>query len=331
MKKIALPLILFLFISGLGILGAQEKTGVPVVVAGVLHVLQYTNADKEGSTFDHALSWKESPDRSGVYSLIFSDFRYTYLFDTARLSYAQKDAYRRVILNGKLTCDASGRLNGTLSVGGETELSSLSFENLSAWESSETGGITADGVSYTQAEITQIIEDMDYNFDPRNVITWEMECIFAGFAALLKSADLKWENGEGVLDSLMDGQPPAGERISAEDGKISALAKKDGIVEFAYKDFPVDTNDEYFPFTMRGNVSISATQSKEENDSESLTFNGSFTVKGLSAFSRAELKNFTLSEMQESADSMGVSGSVVIDGKEYQGTEVFRSLMRWFH
>jgi hypothetical protein len=332
MKKFALLFIPFLFIPGPADLGAQaqEKTGIPLVMAGVLHVLEYVDGDEGeagGATFDHALSWEKAPDSPDTYRFTFSDFLYTYLRDEASL-YGEKDKYCRVVLNGTLTCGASGRLNGRLSVGGETGLSALSFDNLSAWESSETGGITADGVSYTQAEITEIIENADYDFDPARVLPWEMECIYAGLASFVKSAGLTWEDGTGVLDSLIDDPHPEGVRTGSADGKIFALAKKDGI-ELVYKDFPIDSDGEYFLFTVTGNVFISVKRQGGQRDIDSMTLNGSVEAKGLPAFSRAELKDFTLRETEEDNVMRG-SGAVVIDAKEYQGAQIVNSMRRLF-
>jgi hypothetical protein len=344
MKKTGAFCILFLFFlfvpsfRNIGAQPQQTKSGIPVVLAGVFHVLEYADRDEDkrgGATFDHAFSWKQAPDSPEAYSFTFSDFRYTYLFDSENQLYFEKDKYCRVVLNGTLTLEASGRLNGRLSVGGETGLSSLSFDNLSVWESSDTGGITADGVSYTQAEITRIIDDLDYHFgcDFPIVTSFEMECIYAGLLTFIKTTRLTWENSEGIPDSLplMEGDLlplPEGSRASDENGEISGVAKKGGI-EISYKDFPVDSDGEYFPFTVRGNVFISAKRTKKRSDIESMTFSGSLDVTGLPFISRAELKDFTLQET-EGEDFMTGSGLLVINGKEYQGAEVLDSLMRLF-
>ncbi|MDR1625807.1 MAG: hypothetical protein LBT33_04635 [Spirochaetia bacterium] len=322
--------ILFVFtgLIGLADLGAQARAedGIPLVVAGVLRALEYVAEAEEqkGATFDLSLSWESFADDPDACRLVFSDFRYLYRFDSGN------GRYSRVVLNGKLRRDASGRLNGRLSVGGDTGLSSFSFDNLSAWEGSETGGITAGGVSYTQAEVTEIIDSMDYNFDTSNVIPWELECIYAGMLVLQKSSTLEWGDGEGVLESLED-LPPEGSRVRGEDGKISAAVKNGGI-EFSYRDCPVDAGDEYFSFTAGGDVRISAKWPKNGDALESLTFSGSLELKGIPAFSRVKLNGFTIRIAEEDGDDVvSGSGSALIDGKEYPASEILDSAMRYFH
>ncbi|MDR1179813.1 MAG: hypothetical protein LBK44_04850 [Spirochaetales bacterium] len=335
MRRICIQCI-FLFIFALVDIGAQsskENVGIPVVVAGVLGTLEYVETAEEetGATLDRSLEWRWLPGDPEVKSLSFSDFRYTYLLD------AETSKYCRVILNGELTCGPTGRLNGRLAVGGETGISSFRFDNLNSWESSETGGITVDGVSYTQAELTQIIDsaDYDFNFSPPYVMTWEGECILTGLLIFVNSMELSWEDGESVLESLFeDVLPPQGTRADSET--ISARVENGGL-EFSYNDFLVSSDggyasaggDGYVPFTVGGNVFISVRHpAGEVEDFESVTFNGSLSIKGLPTISRVELNRFTIQNTE--MDSMAGSGSARIDGKEYPATEILNSLVRYF-
>jgi hypothetical protein len=326
MKKTGVSFVCLLFIFGLAQSGAQtaKTDDVPIVLAGIFRALEYVlDAEEEtGDSFDLSLSWEKFPDNPDACGVVFSNFRYIYGI--------QRKAYRSVILNGKLTCDDSGRMNGSLSVGGKMGVSSMRFDNLGAWESSETGGVTVDGVSYTQEELTKLIDDMDEDFDTREVMSWEMECLYAGMMTLIESTELEWEDGGGVFDSLGDpqGLPPNGGRVSGEDGKISAVVKEGGI-GFSYRDFPVRAGG-YLPlFTVRGDVFISA-RLDADGDIESMTFNGDADIQGLPDLSRVELNGFTIEfTASEAEDRLTGSGSVVINGKHYLASKVLDSLVRW--
>jgi hypothetical protein len=325
----------FLFFLGsvLGITAQNlesPNTDIPTVIAGVLHALEYAeygyDDDESGSTIDESFTWDVSPANGGL-RLTFSGFRYSFLYGARGESSSAE-------LNGTLTCE-DFILNGTLFTGG-LSFSSVRFNDLDASQTSETGGITAGGVFYSQERITQIIDDLDeqgYNFDTDKIITWERECVFAGLLTFMSSMQLAWEDGTNVLDSLyiedMENRPAEGQRVSNEEKTLTATVMRGGNrVEFTYSNFTVQNDEFPLKFTVTGRLLVGMYAETAEEDIESISFDGSAVFRGLASVSSMEIKDCVI---REACVNEGIiPGAVIIDGKTYKVQDFFPVLARIF-
>ncbi|MDR3201016.1 MAG: hypothetical protein LBT68_06110 [Spirochaetales bacterium] len=310
---------LCVFLSGLPALHAQSAldTDIPIVIAGVLHALEYAEGgeDESGATVDGSLSWTFSSDGENL-RLTFSDYRYSFFF------YGGENS---ATLNGTLTID-DFMMNGTLSTNG-LSFSSVQFNNLDAYQNTEKGGITIDGVFYSQSEITKIIGGAEnFGLDTDNVITWERECLFAGFMPFLAGAQLEWADGESVLDSLGQNESPQheGERLANKEKTLSAVLRDANTVEFTYNNYKVE-----FPisFTVTGNLRVGMSL-QEDGEVQSISFDGSAVFKGLASVSSMEITNCVITESL--LEEQNIPGDILINGKSYRARDFLPALTRQF-
>jgi hypothetical protein len=308
----------FLLCSGFAVLAAQNgaEAGIPPLLEGIFHAIEYTQTGRQasGATLNGDFSCENMGGDN--YRLTFTNYHFYILNEAA-------GAPERIsaTISGTLTM-RDFFLNGNLSVKG-LPFSSFAFNDLAMDELREVGGVTADGVFYSQEEVTAIIDNAPFVFDTMYVINWERECIIAAILTFFSVEPLEW-NRTTLLEAMgRQERPPEGYTAGNDSGTLTALVRGGG-VEYTYRGFAV-VADFLLPvrFKATGRLRVGV-----EKDVETLSFDGKMTFDGLECFSSAQISGCVLQEKDfETGD---IPGTVVIDNKSYRAAEFFVRALQWF-
>jgi hypothetical protein len=321
----------FFLCAGFSDLAAQNgrESGIPPLLAGVFQAIEYTqkSEDASGSTLNGDFSWEKTETAEYNYRLKFTNYHYYILPNS------DSDEEAGTASNGKIAATINGTLiivdsllTGNLSVKG-LSFSSFAFNDLDIDEMSGTGGVTADGVFYSQEEITRIVDNAPFAFDTNYVVNWEKECIFAGLLTFFLPVEILEWNDTMLLEAILDEEdrPPEGYTVSNDDGTLSALVRGSG-VEYTYKGFIVEGPDFPLSFKATGRLRVGVDGTR---DIETLSFDGKMTVEGLECFSSTQISGCVLriEDLEEGGD---IPGTIIVDGKSYSASGFFQHALRQF-
>lgn len=280
------------------------------VMAGLFYVFERAeDSDEDGKNVDASVTWETRRGQDQL-RLSFDNFRFYVAEETDGPGSAPNK--RMLTLNGNVGLD--DYLDGRISVGGDTAVSSIFFRNYDPYQEENGGEVTVNNRPYGNEDFKRIVEQAETYVSEDRIIDAEREVVMV-FVSVLMAVE------ESDLEEQFPSGPPAippGIRASNPEGTFSALTR-DGSIDLGYRGYtPQELSGYFMSPVLDGEIAMKYEIRGASMDA--VIFDGGVRVRGMTFVSSLR---FDSCRMDEENEDGGASGSIVIDGK----SSPFRDLL----